>query len=165
MWTALWMTMVFGAAPNQRATPRGEKEAPRILARGPWPVREDKPKQVVVRNAQELAVALGVDPKNARERRFQSDAVTDTAKLLKVKKIDWDKQMLVVVTGGAQQTGGYRIDIEALHLKEETLTVQWKLHAPQPGDAVTQAISHPAQMALVDNYGGRVQFDPPLEKK
>jgi hypothetical protein len=165
MWTALLATMVFGATPNQDAAPKGDKEDPKIIARGVWPVRADKPQQVVVRSAQELALALGVDAKHARDRRFQNDAVSDTIKLLKVKEIDWNKQMLVVVTAGAQRTGGYRVDIESLRVKDGVLIVNWKLHVPQPGVVVTQAISYPAQMALVDHFHGSVQFDPPAEKK
>lgn len=165
MWTVLLVTMAFAATSNQETGPKGDKEAPKILARGVWPVREDKPSQHVLRNAQELAIALGVEAKDAKERRFQNDAEADTAKLLKVKAIDWNKQMLLVVTAGAQRTGGYRVEIESLHVKDGTLIVGWKLYAPSPGTSVTQAISYPKQMILVDHFAGRVQFDPPIEKK
>lgn len=165
MWTALLSAMMVGAAANQDAAAKSDKEDPKIVARAVWPVREDKPQQLVIRNAQELAIALGVDAKDARHRRFQNDAVADTIKLLKVKGIDWDREMLVVVMAGAQRTGGYRVDIESVRVKDGTLLVGWKLHPPAADAVVTQAISYPGQMALVDHFHGRVQFDPPVEKK
>jgi hypothetical protein len=163
MWTALLVTMGFSAASSSDAAPR--REVPKILARGVWPVREDKNERLVLHDPQELAVALGVAPKDARERRFQNDAVADTAKLLKVKDIDWNKQMLVVVAVGSRRTGGYRVEIESLTVKDEALVVKWKLHEPRPGDVVTQAITYPTQMVLVDKFQGRILFDPPAEKK
>lgn len=163
MWKALLATMVFGAVSIRDGAPR--QPVPKILARGVWPVREDKGERLVLHDARELAIALGAAPKDARERRFQDDAETDTAKLFKVKAIDWNKQMVVVVAVGVRRTGGYRVEIESLTVKDEVLTVKWKLHEPRPGDLVTQALTYPTQMALVDRFEGRVAFDPPAETK
>ncbi len=163
MWTTLLATMVFGAVSYRDGAPK--QPEPKILARSVWPVREDKGERLVLHDARELAIALGVAPKDARDRRIQSDAESDTAKLFKVKGIDWNKQMVVVVTVGVRRTGGYRVEIESLTVKDELLTVKWKLHEPRPGDLVTQALTYPAQMVLVDRFQGRVAFDPPAEKK
>jgi hypothetical protein len=128
-------------------------------------VREEKPAQRIVRSGEELAVALGVEPEHAKEKRFQSDATADTAKLLKVKDIDWSKQMLIVVAAGAKRSGGYRAEIASLTRKDGILTVTWKLHSPPPGAIVTQAITYPSQVVLVESFRGDVRFDPPVKKK
>lgn len=159
MWTALMVSLVLAAPPESK----DEKDRDlKILARGAWPVRHEKPTQLVVRNAEELALAHGVAPKDAKEKRFQADVTADLVSLLEVKAIDWDKQMLVVVTAGMKRTGGYRVEILSLPVKDGTLTVRWKLHSPAPGDIVTQAITYPAEMVLVERVAA-VKFDPPAK--
>ncbi|HEY7311422.1 MAG TPA: protease complex subunit PrcB family protein [Gemmataceae bacterium] len=159
MWTALMVSLVLAAPPGSK----DEKDRDlKILARGAWPVRHEKPTQLVLRNAEELALAHGVAPKDAKEKRFQADVTADVVSLLKVKAIDWDKQMLVVVTAGMKRTGGYRVEILSLPVKDGTLTVRWKLHSPAPGDIVTQAITYPAEMVLVERVAA-VKFDPPAK--
>jgi hypothetical protein len=165
MWTALLLSMLLTSAPDKNAEGKNDKVGGKILARGVWPVSEEKPAHRIVRSGEELAVALGVDPQNAKEKRFQTDATADTAKLLKVKDIDWSKQMLIVVAAGAKRTGGHRVEIVSLTLKDETLTVNWKLHSPPPDAIVTQAISYPSQMVLVERFRDTVRFNPPIEKK
>ena len=151
------------------AAPPGSKDEKdldlKILARGAWPVRHEKPTQLVLRNAEELALAHGVAPKDAKEKRFQADVTTDVALLLKVKAIDWDKQMLVVATAGKKPTGGYRVEIRNLSVKDKMLLVRWEVHSPAPDAVVTQAITYPAQMVLVERFDGPVKFDPPAKDK
>jgi hypothetical protein len=164
MWTSLIVSLLF-AAPGM-ATEEKDRDL-KILARGAWPVHHDKPAQLVIRNAEELALAHDVAPKDAKEKRFQSAVTEDVATLLKVKTtdIDWDKQMLVVVSAGMKRTGGYRVEILALPVKDGTLTVRWKLHSPAPDSIVTQAITYPAEMVLVERVAGAVKFDPPAKSE
>lgn len=160
MGTVLMVSLVLAAPQAEKA----EKDRDmKILARSAWPVRHDKPTQLVLRNAEELALAHGVAPKNAKEKRFQADVTADVSLLLKVKGIDWDKQMLVVVSAGMKRTGGYRVKILTLPVKDGKLTVRWKLDSPAPGSIVTQAITYPAEMVLVERVAGDVKFDPPAK--
>lgn len=106
----------------------------------------------VVRSAKELAERAGSTPE---------EATANLAKALKVEKIDWDKQMVVVISGGVQRTGGYSVALQGLDVKDKTLTVRWKLNTPRPGGIVTQALTHPALTVLVDRFDGEVRFDPP----
>jgi hypothetical protein len=156
--------MLLAATLDNDKENKNDKSDVKILVRGIWPEREEKPAQRVIRSGVELAVALGVDPQDAREKRIQTEATSDTAKLLKVKEIDWNKQMLIVIAAGAKRTGGYRVEIVSVAVKDGTLIVNWKLHTPPPGAVVTQAISYPSQAALVDRFHGAVRFDPPIEK-
>lgn len=165
MWITLLVSIILAAAPDKNLDHKEDKSDVKILARGVWPVQEEKPVQRILRSSEELAVALGVDPPDAKVKRIQAEAASDTAKLLKVKSIDWNKQMVLVVAAGAKRTGGYRVEIGSLRVKDGTLTVNWKLHSPPPGAIVTQAISYPSQMVLVERFRGTVLFDPHVEKK
>ena len=138
---------------------RPADKAPAVIARSPARigVRGGEPAQLVIRSAEELAKAMGTDAETASAQ---------AARMLKVEKIDWSKQMLLVVSAGTRRTGGYRVEVTDLTLsKDGTLTVKWKLNTPRPGGPVTQAITHPAQTLLVDRFEGKVNFDPPAPKK
>lgn len=167
MWTAVVVSLVIGAAaPRELLAPKAEEDRElKIVARGVWPVRHAKPTQLVIRNGEELARAHGVAAKDAKEARMQLAAAKDVADLLKVKGIDWKKQMLVVVAAGTKPTGGYSIEVLRLPVKDKTLTAHWKLTNPAAGSIVTQALTYPSQMVLVDRFEGPVKFDPPAKDK
>jgi len=105
-----------------------------------------------IRSAKELAAATGEKDEDAASARL--------AKALKVESIDWAKQMIIVVSGGVQRTGGYSVTVNKLEVGDKVLTVHWKLNTPKPGQPVTQAITHPAQTILVERFEGEVRFDP-----
>lgn len=166
MWTALLASLVLAAPPAKESPAKEEADRDlKVLARGVWPVRHETPAQMILRNAEELALAHGVDRKDARDMRLQIAAMEDVAQLLKVKGIDWNKQMLVVVAAGAQPTGGYSIEFLSLPARDRKLTVNWRLNRPADGAVVTQAITYPAQMALVERFEGPVKFDPEAKEK
>jgi hypothetical protein len=109
---------------------------------------------MVIRGGQELAKRMGglgsnIDDANAR-----------MAKILKVDKIDWNKQMLLVISGGKQRTGGYRVEVTGLKVKGDTLTVHWKLVGPRPGQPVGRAVTYPALTVLVERFDDTIRFDP-----
>jgi hypothetical protein len=52
-----------------------------------------------------------------------------------------------------------------LPVKDGTLTVRWKLNSPPPGGIVTQVITYPAEMVLIERFAGTVKFDPPAKKE
>ena len=166
MWIALLASLVVAAPPAKEAPAKEEADRDlKILARGVWPVRHEQPAQLIVRNGEELARAHGVNRKDARDKRLQIAAMEDVAQLLKVKGIDWDKQMLVVIAAGAQPTGGYSIEFLSLAARDRKLTVNWRLNRPAAGAVVTQAVTYPAQMALVERFEGPVTFDPEAKEK
>src|SRR5262249_15567416 len=115
---------------------------------------------IVIRSAKELVAAQGGDGEDAEKQR-----TAELAKALKVDNIDWKTQMVVVVTGGVQKTGGYSVEVTGLKVKDKKLTVEWKLNTPKPGGFVTEALTHPARVVLVERFEGAVQFDPPAAKK
>jgi len=156
------------AAEKKRAAPAakgGEDRELPILARGVWPVPQDKPEQLILRNGEELALAHGVAAADAKDMRIQIAAGKDVLKLLKVEHIDWKKHMLVVVASGTKPTGGYSVEVLGLSVKDKVLTIRWRLNSPKPGSIVTQALTHPSQMVLVERFDGSIRFDPPVKDK
>ena len=106
----------------------------------------------VINSAEQLGVLRNVPADKAS---------ADVAKMLKVDKIDWEKQMLIIISGGTQRTGGYSVEATSLEVKSGNLIVHWKLNSPPPGSFVTQALTNPAQTILVERFAGEVSFDPP----
>lgn len=82
------------------------------------------------------------------------------AKKMGVNKLDFDRHTIIVVTGGAQSSGGYSVTIQELIPKGDTVTVKWKLNRPKPGSPVTDAFSHPGEAVLVSKIKGKVVFEP-----
>jgi hypothetical protein len=136
----------------------------KILGRGVWRLasKSDDQQQIVIRNAEELAKASGLEKPDGEEA--QKKATEAAAKALKVDDIDWKKQMLIVVTGGVKRTGGYSVEITKIETSDKVMTVHWKLNSPKPGSPVTQTITHPAQTVIVEQFEGKVVFDPPAAK-
>lgn len=119
-------------------------------------------KQFVIRDAAQLVAAIpayaALDAQPAVVERMATAAL---AKALKVKDIDWKKQMLVVTTAGSRGSGGFRVEVTGLKVKGDTMTVSWK--ATPPKGAATAAFTHPGVVALVPAHK-KVEFDPPAKK-
>src|SRR5262249_49618528 len=74
---------------------------------------------------------------------------------LKVKKIDWDRQMLLVIGGAglrSRRAGGAE------------LTARWKLVGPRPGQPLAKMITYPALTLLVERFDDTIRFDPSVAK-
>ena len=115
-------------------------------------------KTLVMRTAGELNLATPIGGKNY-------DIVQITADMLKVKSIDLKKRMVIVIYAGEKPTAGYSIELKSLEVKDKKLIVHWKLKTPGADDVVTQAITHPELVLLVDRFDGEVLFDPTSSKK
>jgi hypothetical protein len=151
----------LGGKDDKKPDQKEEKEL-KVLSRGLWgaPVQVGKQQQLVIRSAKELIEATGATGENAEKQTLER-----LTKSLKVDKIDWKTQMVVIVSGGVKPTGGYSVEVTGLKVKDKTLTVHWKLNSPKPGSFVTQIVTHPAQAVLVERFDGTVRFDPPAAKK
>ncbi len=137
---ALTMSLVFAAAEQD--------DAPKILAKAAYKLGQTSK---VVRSAEELGKLANSDA---------DKATAQLVKALKVESIDWEKQMLIVISGGSRPTGGYSVTAQKLEVKDGKLMVHWKLKSPPKGAFVTQAITHPMQVILADRFAGDVAFDP-----
>jgi hypothetical protein len=143
------LPLVAGAA----AEPAGK--AVKVLAEtAAPPVAPKDGKPLVIRNAKELMQAQG-------GKGDEEAATAALAKALKVDGIDWNKQMVLVLSGGQRRTGGYSVQVKGIEVKGDTLTVRWEVKGPPPGSFVTQALTHPSKTLLVERFDGTIRFDPP----
>jgi hypothetical protein len=151
------MTVLTGFA-AQAGEKAGEREL-KVFAKAPGRPPGAAPRgHMTIRNPQELTkimAGLGGNIDRAMDR---------VTKMLKVDRIDWNKQMLLILSGGRQRTGGYRVELTSLKVKGDELTVRWKLIGPRPGQPVTQALSYPALTLLVERYDNTIRFDPAVAR-
>jgi hypothetical protein len=135
----------------------------KIQARGTWRfASKNSPNGVVLREPMELTslfpyVAMSRDPSFTAK-----EASREMAADLKVKEIDWGKQMVILVMPGAQPSGGYRVEVASASVEKGVMTVKWKLHKPK--GAAPAAESYPSEAILVPKHAGKVVFDPPIKK-
>jgi hypothetical protein len=108
---------------------------------------------VVIKSAEQLGKLQNVEA---------DKATAHLAQLMKVESIDWSKQMVIVISGGTQRTGGYSVEVKSLEVKDGKLIVNWKLNSPAPGSFVTQALTTPMVAVLVDRFEGEIVYEPKL---
>jgi hypothetical protein len=140
-----------------QAKKEGEREL-KIYGRAPGRLGATRSGHMVIRGPQELAKFTRGLGSNI------DDVLAKVAKILKVTDIDWKRQMIVVISGGTQRTGGYSVEVTSARVKDDTLTINWKLKAPAPGQAVAQTVSHPALTILIDRFDSTVEYNPPQAK-
>lgn len=160
MFLALMAATMLGAPAEDKKPEKDSGKAVKILGRSPWKAapRPGAPAiQLVIRSDRDFARAI---PRGSNPKAEQAQL----AKQMKVDAFDWQKQMIVAVSAGAQRTGGYRVEVLGVFVKDNVMTVRWKLHSPKPDDIVTQAFTHPAEAVLLETFSGKVVFDPPAPK-
>jgi len=121
---------------------------------------QDADKSFVIRSPAEL-IRVKVNPAVRDETiKTMLDVVTAS---LGLKRIDWTKQMLVVIAGSRQKVKGYRVEVLGVKKKDGTLTVSWKLHEPKKGEDGNSSRRgwelFPATLALVPAHRGKVTFE------
>ncbi len=142
----------------------GEKTARELKVQGvanEWPFGGLAPAQFAVRSPRELVLARGLPANQADDDKVQTREAELTARQFKLESIDWNRQMLIVATAGAEPTGGYTVEITRLVVDGDVLHVHWRVNAPKPGDVVTQQVTHPAQAVLTEHFTGDVVFEGP----
>lgn len=158
IWTG-WL-VVLGDG-GKAEVPAG-KGAVEILAQAPWrygstdPDARQKPAQLVIRSAADLVTHTPYKDRDALPQFVEAMATADIAKQLKVKTIDWKKQMLIVVTAGTRPTGGWSVRIASLAREGGKLKVAYAIAAPK--GFATQAFTHPGTMILLERFDGPVEF-------
>src|SRR5947208_16116121 len=84
-------------------------DAPKIIAKTPARVTTTS---TIIKSAEQLGKLQSTEADKA------SAAL---AKALKVESIDWKKQMVIVISGGQQRTGGYSVEVKSLEVKDGKL--------------------------------------------
>ncbi len=78
------------------------------------------------------------------------------AKTLEVEGIDWDKHLVVCISGGKQKKGGMSVELKSPEVKGGKLVVNWNYNETE-GDAEQ---FYPELVLLLDRFDGDVVFDP-----
>jgi hypothetical protein len=119
--------------------------------------------RVAIRNMGELHMATGI-PSDSKGRN-QMEMIL--AQPFPGVTVDFDKHMILLVTGGAPPTDGYRVQVTKVALDKEhkTMTVHWRLHTPKKGDTVTEVVTHPGRLVLLKRFDGEVKFEPLSQPK
>lgn len=117
----------------------------------------------VIRTAKDLAAVTWEafkEPKNADDAVLQKEVADQFAKLLKVDRIDWDKQMVIAIWDAANVRGPRGgVEFVSFNVQGNQLTVRWKLDEKRDGSYPV-----PRGVALVDRFDGTVVFSPSAEK-
>jgi hypothetical protein len=152
--------------PRGKDEPKGKEEVKDgkfpISARAFWPYasadpgKREKASQFVLRSAEELVRKTPFNNLDAIPAVVEKMASAALAKALKVDTIDWKTQMLVVVTGGTQGSGGFRIGVANIQPMGDKLMVEWFLQPPK--GFATDAFTHPAEVVLTNRFEGPVEF-------
>lgn len=148
------MTVLFFGIYSCMALP--DDGFPKIIAKSPGMKGSSKSQSIILKNNSELSKFLDLPEAEANQRMKQT---------LKVDQIDFANQMILVIQGGECKSGGFKVAFEKFEIKNATLHVLWKLQAP-PADAfVTQALTYPSLILLVEKHKGEIIFKQIIDKK
>ena len=151
---SIFMTVLFFGIYSCMALP--DDGFPKLIAKSPGMKGSSKSKGIILKNNSELSKFLDLPEAEANQRMKQT---------LKVDQIDFANQMILVIQGGECKSGGFKVAFEKFEIKNVTLHVLWKLQAP-PADAfVTQALTYPSLILLVEKHKGEIIFKQIIDKK
>jgi hypothetical protein len=145
--------------------PEPQAGAPKLLARGLWPDGWHKgleSQQWVVRRYEDLVNPRIEAPENVLDRMRAQNAAR-YARALRVKSVDFDKQLVAGISAGTQPTSGFRIEFTGIDVDaaRKFMTIHWKLRPPVAGQKVAHELTNPARVILLNAFAGEVRFDPP----
>jgi hypothetical protein len=151
--------VMLSAGQGNEARQEGAEKDVKLLAQASWPFTRADPAgvgkggiQKAIRSEAELLAASGL-PGDGRSKLQIENFLK---KSLKVDKVDFDKQMLILVTAGTQPSGGFRVEVTKATVKDKAMSVAWQLQAPK--GVATAVLTHPAAVVLVDRFDGKVLF-------
>jgi hypothetical protein len=64
-------------------------------------------------------------------------------------EVDFSAQSVVLLTAGTKPTGGYSVRVSNLEEKSDQLIIHFKVEAPNPDMATTQALTSPWSMQII----------------
>ena len=133
-----------------------DEPIPKIISQAVGLKGGTKPHGVILKTEAELSKFLNVSG---------ADSLIKIKQVLKVNEINFANHMILVIQGGECRSGGFKVAFEKLEIKGATLQVLWKLQGP-PADAfVTQALTYPSLLLLVENFKGEITFKQIIDTK
>ncbi|MBJ7345516.1 MAG: protease complex subunit PrcB family protein [Gemmataceae bacterium] len=133
-----------------------DESFPKVIAQAVGLKGGTKPHGVILKTDAELSKFLDLPV---------PDAHTKIKQVLKVNEINFANHMILVIQGGECRSGGFKVAFEKLEIKGATLQVLWKLQGP-PADAfVTQALTYPSLVLLLEKHKGEITFKQIIDIK
>jgi len=111
-----------------------------------------------------------IDPEQILVNRLQKDDLPQAVRrwidnLMKLDMVPmaesmrYDDKFYIFATWGTRPTGGYEVKIQNAVFRDETIYVQLDFTSPGPDEMVTQAFTHPYDIAGIDDPDKPIQFE------
>lgn len=136
--------VAFAAACGTSAMPSGEGPSDRdmngvrIVAEGN--LERQNPGAQTIRTSEQLEAVL--------QEMGQTDLTRRNAAL---GGVDFERQVVVAAFLGRRRTGGYSLELTEVERGSEFITIHMRELSPSPDAMVTQALTWPAVLILVDD--------------
>ena len=129
---------------------------PKVISQAVGPKGGAKPQGIIIKTDTELSKFLDLP---------EAEAKTKIKQLLNVNELNFANQMILVIQGGECKSGGFKVVFEKSQTKGNSLQVLWKLQAPAADAFVTQALTYPSLVLLVENFKGEITFKQIIDIK
>ena len=133
-----------------------DEPIPKIISQAVGLKGNPKTQGVILKTEAELSKFLDLP---------EAEANTKIKQLLNVKELNFANQMILVIQGGECKSGGFKVVFEKFQSAGNSLQVLWKLQAPASDSFVTQALTYPSLVLLVENFKGEITFKQILDVK
>jgi len=129
---------------------------PKVISQAVGPKGDTKPQGIIIKTEAELSKFLDLP---------EAEANTKIKQLLNVKELNFANQMILIIQGGECKSGGFKVVFEEFQSTDNSLQVLWKLQAPAADSFVTQALTYPSLVLLVENFKGEITFKQSIDIK
>jgi len=129
---------------------------PKVISQAVGPKGNTKPQGIIIKTETALSKFLDLPV---------PDANTKIKQILNVKEINFTNHMILVIQGGECKSGGFKVVFEKFQSTGNSLQVLWKLQAPASDSFVTQALTYPSLVLLVENFKGEISFKQIIDIK
>ena len=145
--------LIFSA---QSCVALADESFPKVIAQAVGLKGTAKPQGVILKTEAELSKFLNVP---------EADSLIKIKQLLKVNEINFANHMILVIQGGECKSGGFKVVFDKFQSTGNSLQVLWKLQAPAADAFVTQALTYPSLVLLVENFKGEITFKQIIDIK
>jgi hypothetical protein len=133
-----------------------DEPIPKIISQAVGLKGNPKTQGIILKTEAELSKFLDLPVAEANAKIKQ---------ILNVKEINFTHQMILVIQGGECKSGGFKVVFEKFQPTGNSLQLLWKLQAPASDSFVTQALTYPSIVLLVENFKGEITFKQNLDVK
>ena len=72
--------------------------------------------------------------------------------------IDFTKRTVLAVFLGSRPSAGYGVDVSGTKQAGKVLVVEWREHAPKPGNIAAQVMTAPSHLVSIPKFDGEITF-------